>query len=236
MSTNTTLALGAGAALAIGIAVFVMGSSSEEPDLSARVAELEAKVARLEAERERPRRERPRELRGEGRRRGDRPMRAARAGGPPDDREVEEIARRALRRADGDPDAVLEVLDSDDPEVRDRLDALVRDSMEAEREERWERRRERIEQRVAERLDQLAQDASLNDAQVDALDTALAAEREEIFALFRQAREDGSWADARDKADAIRAATDERVAGQLDDTQRDAWDSFREEEASRRGR
>ncbi len=141
-----------------------------------------------------------------------------------------------MRRADDAPDSILEVLDSDDPEVRDRLDAIVRDSLEAEREERWDRRRERIEQRTAERLDQLAQDSGLTDAQVDTLDVALANEREEIFALFRQAREDGSWADAREKAEAIRAATDERVAGQLDDGQREAWAAFREEEAPRGGR
>ncbi len=128
------------------------------------------------------------------------------------------------------------MLDSDDPQVRERLDALVRDSLEEEREQRMERRRERAEQRAAERLDQLANDANLTRAQVDELDAALAQEREEIFAIFRAAREDGSWNEARQKAGEIRTGTDEKVAELLSEGQLDAWNAMREEDAQRRGR
>ena len=204
--------------------------------LEARVASLEQEVATLKMELERGREKGPRRrtIQGDGTRRG----RAAVA--TLDD---ESLARGIARKASivGSPGqeaqgAVLDVLDSDDPEVRDRLDALVRDSLEEEREQRMERRRERIEQRAAERLDQLASDANLTRAQVDELDMVLSLEREEIFSMFRAAREDGSWNEARQRAGEIRTVTDDKVAGLLSGTQLDAYNAMREEDAQRRGR
>lgn len=230
-----------GAVIAVGAlgVLFWSGQSAEpSPDtvLEARVASLEQEVAtlKMELERRRERGQRRGAARGDGSRLG----RAA--GATLDDESLaREIARKA--RVGGPPGeeaqgAVLDVLDSDDPQVRERLDALVRDSLEEEREQRMERRRERAEQRAAERLDQLANDANLTRAQVDELDAALAQEREEIFAIFRAAREDGSWNEARQKAGEIRTGTDEKVAELLSEGQLDAWNAMREEDAQRRGR
>jgi dsDNA-binding SOS-regulon protein len=123
-----------------------------------------------------------------------------------------------------------------DPAVRDTLSTIVRDELEAEREERWERRRERMAERSRERLEQLTEEVRLSPHQREQLDGLLAQEREAVGELFRAAREDGSWMDARERSDAVRAASDERAREALDADQYAGWEAMRAEEEDRRPR
>ena len=241
MSERTPLLfVGAIAAIALLVSVIGLKSSAPEPSaqsaaaavaapdasastLEGRVASLEAEVVALKTQlRERPRR-RSREARAD-------------VGG--DDEELaRRIARGTVAREAGGRDALIEALDEGDPEVEDRIGALVKDQLVEEREERWERRQERLEQRSQERVARLAEEVGLDAGQVEALNAALEEEREQTYTLFRAAREDHTWGDAREKADVIRAATDADVAGTLNAEQLDAWQQMRDDEqAQRRGR
>ncbi|MCO4771306.1 MAG: hypothetical protein KDA24_14830 [Deltaproteobacteria bacterium] len=233
--SNPAIALGA--VVALGVLGLVVWSTQSPPAaadeaLAQRVAALEEDVASLREQID------SRRARGERRGRGG-GRRGPEASAAMNDEDLaRSIAREARRMGPPDrpPENLDEVLAADDPAVRERVGELVRDTLEEERESRMERRRERMEQRTAERLTQLSDDAGLDGSQVDRLDSALTQEREDIFALFRAAREDGTWADAREKADALREATDEQVRSVLDEEQLQAWDAFRVEEAERRGR
>jgi len=222
--SSPVIALGAVIAIAALGGVLFLGRSAPEPsaDLVARLESLETEVAALRAEvARRPDRRSRRGPPGGGARA------AARDGG--------ERASSAVAREDGTTtEAVIEALDSGDPAVEETIGGLVRDQLDQEREQRMDRRRERMVERTAKQLAQLAIDADLDDAQVADLEEAITEERDAIFAIFRAAREDGSWDEAREKADAIRLATDEDVAGTLNTSQREAWTTYREEETARR--
>ena len=60
------------------------------------------------------------------------------------------------------------------------------------------------------------------------LSTLVEQEHELIATLFRQAREDMSWHEARDEAHALREETDESVAEILEEEQFEAWQESRE--------
>ncbi len=188
--------------------------------LEERVAALETEVASLRAElTERPSR-RDRRRRGEA---------------TSNDEEIaRRIGRATLRDQPGGRDALIEALDEGDPEVEDRIGALVKDQLNEQREERIERRQERVEQRSRQRVDRLAESVGLDASQIEILNDALQAERQQTFALFRAAREDQTWGEAREKADAIRGETDSTVSESLDASQMEAWQEMREEEQSRR--
>jgi hypothetical protein len=236
--SNPAIALGALVALGLlGGILFSTLSAAPDADeggeaaLLARVETLEQEVAALRVEVAR----RPGGgARGGREGRGPRPGGgAARLGG--DEEAARGIARRALDAGAGEVDLAGAPLDPDDPVFQERVGEVVRETLEDEREQRWERRRERMEARAAERLGQFASDAGLDAAQVDEVDAALTQEREEIFAMFRAAREDGSWDDARARAEGIREQTDVKVGAVLRGAQTEAWAAFREEEeASRR--
>jgi hypothetical protein len=237
MSERTPILLvGAIAAVALLISVIGLNSSSDEQavggtdgpgaasgtstsTLEERVATLEAEVVSLRAElKERPPR-RDRKRRGEA--------------SPSDEEIARRIGRATVRDQPGGRDALIEALDEGDPEVEDRIGALVKDQMEEQREERWERRQERFEERSRERVDRLADSVGLDAGQIETLNNALQAERQQTFTLFRAAREDHTWGEAREKADAIRAETDSTVSESLNATQMDAWQEMREDEQSR---
>ena len=238
MSDRTlVLFVGALAAVALLLGVKNLGSGAVAPIVAEQSADaasgviappLEERVAALEAELIVLRdalEARPRPHRG-------------RAGDDADgDRErARRVGRASVDAATG-KESLIEALDEGDPEVEERIGALVRDQLETEREERWDRRQERMEERSRERLTTLADDVGLDAAQVDVLHAALTAERDQIVPLFRAAREDGNWREAREKATVVRAATDEQVAESLDAEQLQGWQEMRDEEQTqRRGR
>lgn len=228
-NSNPLFALGAVVAVgALGAVVWSTQSADLTPDpsIEARVLALETEVVSLRAQL-------ARELRGGPSRRGATPASRPAGGAAMLAGDVElakSIARRA-RSAEAGGRSVE--VDAQEP-LQARVGELVREQLQEERDERWERRRQRMEERTAKRLDQLAADAGLNPSQVDELEAALILEREEIMEMFRAAREDGSFGEARTKAEAIKEATDSKVGELLDGTQRDAWDAYREEEDARR--
>lgn len=227
--SNPLFALGAAVAVgALGAVVWSTQSADLTPDASieARVLALETEVVSLRAQL-------AGELRGGPSRRGATPAGRQVGGAATLAGDVDlarSIARRARSAEGGGKSAEV---DAQEP-LQARVGELVREQLQEERDERWERRRERMEERTAKRLDQLAADAGLNPSQVDELEAALILEREEIMVMFRAAREDGSFGEARANAEAIKEATDSKVGELLDGTQRDAWDAYREEEDARR--
>jgi hypothetical protein len=131
-------------------------------------------------------------------------------------------------------ESLAEALDSDDPQVRQRLEAVVRDQMEQQQSEAWEARREAMEARAREEFEQFKTEVGLTTAQGAELETMLGDEREQIFALFRGARQDYSFREARQQARATREATDERAAELLNSQQYERFLQWRDEERDRR--
>jgi hypothetical protein len=130
-----------------------------------------------------------------------------------------------------DPEAlVAEGLASDAPEVQEQLRAAVSAELERERDERWQRRSERWKEDARERLTALADEVALDETEVVKIGSMLDAERDEISALFRTARQDGTFREARREAVAARERTDENVRALLDDDKYDGWQKMRERE------
>lgn len=214
----------------LGFGALYLGATSDDPAATAAsvdAAGLEQRVARLEAD--------VLSLRAELAARPPRRGVPARADRDASDR----AAARRIGRATADQEvparaALIEALDEADPEIQDRIGALVQDQMEEQQEERRQRREQRFAERSAEAVAHLAEQVGLDARQVQTLNAALEAEREQTFALFRAAREDQTWGAAREKADAIRAQTDSDVAQTLDAEQLQAWQEMRDEEQERR--
>ncbi len=237
MSERTPILLvGAIAAVALLISVAGLNSSADEQPAAstdasatasaATTSTLEERVAALEAE--------VQSLRAELKERPPRRDRRHRSEARSSDEEIaRRIGRATLESQPGGRDALIEALDEGDPEVEDRIGALVKDQLDEQREQRWERRQERYEERSRERVDRLAESVGLDADQIETLNTALQAERQQVFTLFRAAREDHTWGEAREKADAIRAETDAVVSESLNATQMEGWQEMREEEQSR---
>jgi hypothetical protein len=131
--------------------------------------------------------------------------------------------------------ALMDALDSDSPQLRERFRALVQEEQERLSDERREQRETRLAERAHERIGALAAKVHLSDAQVALLEEALDTEREKVFDLFAQAREDLSFPEARAKARTLRAATDARLERELDPGQFAAYQEMREEERVRFG-
>jgi len=125
------------------------------------------------------------------------------------------------------------VIEGDDPALRARLADAVRDELALEREERWERRRARRAERRERRLQGLATEADLSDEQLAALSELLADEAEQIGTLFQEARQEGSFDEARETARTIREESDSAVETLLDSSQLESYSAMREEERSR---
>lgn len=217
--------------------VFLGGSgdnAAEIAHLQSEIDELQERVTVLEK----------RERRGKAgkRKRGGRPgIAGSLSSSEPEDRMRERIRTRLAEEgvaAGTDPASIEQVGEAieADPEVRSKITDLVRDELAAERDQRWERRAERRAQRDEERLDQLSSSLDLSTEQREQLSGVMADERETIGSLFRAAREDGSWMEARDQAVTIRAENDARVQELLDDDQYAGWDAMRTEEEERRRR
>lgn len=129
-------------------------------------------------------------------------------------------------------DALLDVLSTEDPELREGFRNLVREEQAALRDERREARQTRWEERTSERIATLAQEHGLSRSQQDALFAILTAARDAISETFREARE----ADAppareemRAKIDAARTRADDEARELLDGEQFKAYEAMRDE-------
>ena len=91
------------------------------------------------------------------------------------------------------------------------------------------KRKERAERMVRE----LAEEVGFSEVQVGQLNELLETERDEISALFREARKEHTYGEARDKARELREETDSEVGEVLDEEQQEAWNKRREEELAR---
>lgn len=149
--------------------------------------------------------------------------------------EGKEQRDKAVGRAADSRTAVLDTLESSDPQIRDRLKTVVREEQERLLEERREVRDERLADRTRERISALAARLSLSDAKVDLVSDALDAERAKISELFRQASEDFDLPHARLEAKRIRDATDAQMKASLGDDEFAAYMEMRAEDRARFG-
>lgn len=146
-------------------------------------------------------------------------------------------ARGGQEPLDDDEDAALAALDGAPgpaaPAARGALGAAVADELDRREQARDEVRNERARARVLEKVAALAKDAALSPSQQQKLTDMLDAEQLEIRHLFRDARDSGDFATARDQVRAIRQKTDENAKAVLDDGQLDPYQAMRDEERSR---
>jgi len=143
--------------------------------------------------------------------------------------ETEEATREAL----------VELLDSDDPEVRNRLRAVMQEERERMHEERHEERTARRKAEAMAALQKLAGETDLDQGEVAKIAGFIDTEAEQLRVVFQEARRDHSWDQARERVGEIRGETDQKVKGLLDDEQYQAYATMREEEGGgfmRRGR
>lgn len=126
---------------------------------------------------------------------------------------------------------VLSVLETEDPEVRERLEEIFDGQRDRMREERIGRRRARIEERAKERFEGFSAAANLTSTQAEEIEPMLEEERDQISDVFRSAREgDIDRRDAREQIGVIRSATDEEAKAVLEPEQQAEYDKMRQEE------
>lgn len=238
MSRSTAIPLAFFVAVLLIGAVFMVGLDEDPVEEAAAAASVEARLAELEREVEQLRAE-VRTLRGAGAPTfGPAPGAMALRGSTARPRVPGTLLPPTAREAAsvGGQEVLQQMVESDDPEVRERFQELVRDELDSARSERWERRQQRRTERREARLEQLRADAGLRADQLGGLQLLLEDEDEQITDLFRAAREDGSFEEARDKIRELHAATDEEIAGLLDEDQYAAWQEMRDEGRRGRGR
>lgn len=134
-------------------------------------------------------------------------------------------------------EAVLSVLESEDPGVRGRLRELFREENERLREERMNDRRDRWEAEALDRFATFSQEAKLTARQSRELEPALERERDQLFELSRSRRRgEVTREDFAAQRQAIREETDEKARAVLDSEQVTKYQAMREEESRRFGR
>jgi len=131
--------------------------------------------------------------------------------------------------------AVMAVLDSENPQIRERLRSVVQEEQQRIQDERRDQWLSRAAERSHGRVSELATRVHLSDQQAEWLNNTLDAEREQLSDLFAQAREDQNFAEARSKSTQLRAATDGSVKAQLKDDQFAAYSDMRAEDRRRFG-
>lgn len=129
-------------------------------------------------------------------------------------------------------DAFLDALETDSSPVRERMQQFVREEFQEWREQHRDVRMAAREARDAERNENFAKRVGLSSEQKRKLDDAVAIERDKLDEIFRRAREDFNFREARKQARAYRKQTDQQLAGIFDKAQLEAWTEMR----SRRGR
>jgi hypothetical protein len=131
--------------------------------------------------------------------------------------------------------AVMALLDSENPQIRERLRNVVQEEQQRLQDERREQWQARAAERSRGRVSELAARVHLSDQQADWLNDTLDAERDQLSDLFAQAREDQNFAEMRSKSAQLRAATDASVKAQLKDDQFTAYSDMRAEDRRRFG-
>ncbi|MFH1811508.1 MAG: hypothetical protein ABIJ09_22400 [Pseudomonadota bacterium] len=135
-----------------------------------------------------------------------------------------------------DPESVLlDALDSDNPEVRERIKDVVAEEQRRLHEEHFEERRQRWAERSREQVTQLAKDHNLSEEQTSQLNAHLDQEREQIRSLFEQGRGELGFRGMREQMQALRATTDKAVKEVLDEDQYTGYQKMREEQGPRFG-
>lgn len=145
-------------------------------------------------------------------------------------------AHRAEAPAIEPTSVVRSALESDDPELRDSLRKAIAEEQDTLREERWRERQQRREERTRERIGELAVEADLDATQEEQIEELLLAEIGEVSTLFRDARRDMNWGEARQKAEDLRAETDKKARDVLDEKQFEAYEKMRQDESQGFGR
>ncbi len=148
------------------------------------------------------------------------------------------LAEPASGHADHRTQAVLPpppTFDPADPTVRGQLREVIAEEQESLREERWDQRAQQREARLRTQLQDLAQKTEMDEIVTEQLTDLLVVEQTEASDIFRQAREDFSWDEARDKVATLRAATDARARELLDEDEFAEYEKMRTEETSRWG-
>ncbi|MDH5672426.1 MAG: hypothetical protein OEZ06_09780 [Myxococcales bacterium] len=130
-------------------------------------------------------------------------------------------------------EALVEVLSTEDPELREGFRQLLREEQAVMRDERRERRQTRWEQRTSERLANFGSEHGLSQGQQDALFALLTATRDRAGEAFRQAREGDqppSRGQLRAQMQTLRREADDEARGLLDDKQFEAYQQMVQEE------
>ncbi|MDH5672668.1 MAG: hypothetical protein OEZ06_10995 [Myxococcales bacterium] len=130
-------------------------------------------------------------------------------------------------------EALLDVLSTEDPQVREGFRQLMREEQAVMRDELREQRKTRWEQRTGERLASFGSEHGLTQAQQDALFALLTAARDRSSELFRQAREGEeppSRGQLREQMQALRREAENEAREVLDDKQFEAYQQMIQEE------
>jgi len=138
---------------------------------------------------------------------------------------------RSVQSAGGEQ--VLEVLESEDPEVRERLRDVIDDELHARRERRREERRERKKAQAEQMVQDLVSGHGISTSQAESLRDLISDEHDQIRSFFEAARQDHSWGEARDKAQDLREENDAEASELLDEDAYNAWQEQRDAEIER---
>lgn len=129
-------------------------------------------------------------------------------------------------------DSLMDKLEENDPEVRDRFRAMVREEQEIMRAERRQERMNRWAEMQTENLKELQKNAGLSNEQRESLEMYMEEERTTMSGLW-QNREAHSWKEMREKSLAARDATQQKADDLLDDDQLKAFNEMRDENTPR---
>jgi len=130
--------------------------------------------------------------------------------------------------------ALLGLLESDRPELREKLRAVVQEQQETLEHEQRELRRERWISRAEERLAELSGSAALSAEQRQTILQIMLANRDQIADLMRSADTSEAFANARQTARRLREETDTRVRELLNPKQYEAFKQKFEDDDERR--
>lgn len=146
-------------------------------------------------------------------------------------------APKARGRLPGDPErepaGTRPGFDAQDPAVRGQLREVIQEEQEVMRAERRQERQQRREQRLRQQVNDLAERAGMESDVTEQLTDLLVVEQVEAMEVFRQAREDFGWDEAREKVTALRTETDEKAKDLLDDEEYVEYQQMRQREMDR---
>ncbi len=190
----------------------------QSPALLSRVTLLETQVAQLKDRRK-----------GRGGAGGPRGSGRVALGGPA----TRHAAMAGTAESGAAGDQVLEVLESDDPDVRSRLHDVIDEELSNRRERRRDERRERRAAEAERMVLDLTSEYGLSAGQSTSLRELLSDEQEQIREFFQAARQDHSWGEARDKAQDLREENDGEAMDLLGEQAYEGWQAKRDAELER---